>query len=190
MTPGTGAGILVGVLDTGIDATHPEFAGKTIHFAEYESAGTWVGSTARDAGNHGTHVCSLIAGTTYGVGPRADLAVAKPDLSAPGVSVPGAASRRAVLSVAVHGERRGDAAPLCVVGVLADQDRVVAGVDDPFSVRVALPAPQISNPQRELDPRLLPRAHAYALEALELFDRAIAGDGGGLRRRLRGRATL
>jgi hypothetical protein len=74
--PGNGAGILVGVLDTGIDATHGEFAGRSIHFAEYDSAGTWVSSTPRDASHHGTHVCSLIAGTTFGVAPHADLAVA------------------------------------------------------------------------------------------------------------------
>ena len=34
--PQAGEGILVGVLDTGIDRDHPEFAGKTVHFAEFD----------------------------------------------------------------------------------------------------------------------------------------------------------
>lgn len=72
---GTGQGVLVGVLDTGIDATHPEFAGKTIHFAEFNAAGILVSTVPRDAGRHGTHVCSLIAGASCGIAPDADLAV-------------------------------------------------------------------------------------------------------------------
>jgi subtilisin family serine protease len=72
----TGKDVLVGVLDTGIDAKHPEFAGKTIHFSDLNAAGLQVGATARDAGDHGTHVCGIIAGVTSGVAPDADLAVA------------------------------------------------------------------------------------------------------------------
>ncbi|CAN1568678.1 AprE Subtilisin-like serine proteases [Fimbriimonadaceae bacterium] len=72
----TGSGVLVGVLDTGIDASHPEFAGKEIHFAEFSRDGKIISTTARDAGDHGTHVCGTIAGRTLGVAPDADLAVA------------------------------------------------------------------------------------------------------------------
>lgn len=71
-----GSGILIGVLDTGIDANHPEFAGKTIHFQEFNAAGRKVPGPARDAGDHGTHVCSIAAGKHAGVAPGADLAVA------------------------------------------------------------------------------------------------------------------
>ena len=71
-----GAGVLIGVLDTGIDAAHAEFAGKTVHFAEFDALGRKIGSVARDAGEHGTHVCSTAAGATAGVAPQADLAVA------------------------------------------------------------------------------------------------------------------
>ena len=72
----TGAGTLVGVLDTGIDATHAEFAGKTTHFSEFDPSGAVVGTAARDAGDHGTHVCGIISGAASGVAPAADLAVA------------------------------------------------------------------------------------------------------------------
>jgi subtilisin family serine protease len=72
----TGQGSLVGVLDTGIDTSHPEFAGKTVHFEEFDRLGTPLGAAARDAGDHGTHVCGIISGATCGIAPDADLAVA------------------------------------------------------------------------------------------------------------------
>jgi subtilisin family serine protease len=71
-----GSGVLVGVLDTGIDARHDEFQGKTIYFREFDADGTAISEDARDAGDHGTHVCALIAGATCGVAPKAELAVA------------------------------------------------------------------------------------------------------------------
>ncbi len=71
-----GNGVRIGILDTGIDASHPDFSGKSISFAEYDSNGFLVSTTPRDAGTHGTHVAGLAAGATYGVAPEADLAVA------------------------------------------------------------------------------------------------------------------
>jgi serine protease AprX len=71
-----GTNILVGAVDTGIDSTHPEFAGKTVHFMEFDQNGSPVGSKPRDAGDHGTRVCGLIAGQQAGLAPKADLAVA------------------------------------------------------------------------------------------------------------------
>jgi subtilisin family serine protease len=71
----TGNGVRIGVLDTGIDASHPEFAGKNIEFAEFDDHGM-VTRVARDAGDHGTHVCGLIAGKTVGIAPAASLIVA------------------------------------------------------------------------------------------------------------------
>ncbi len=77
-TPGSteASEVLVGVMDTGIDSKHPEFAGKVVHFGEFDSAGRLVSSTARDFGDHGTHVCSLVAGQRAGVASGAQLAVA------------------------------------------------------------------------------------------------------------------
>jgi subtilisin family serine protease len=78
LQPGTAGGgdVLVGILDTGIDAAHPEFAGKTIHFAEFDGVGRLISNAPRDAGEHGTHVSSIVAGARAGIAPNADLAVA------------------------------------------------------------------------------------------------------------------
>ncbi|MBN8552680.1 MAG: S8 family serine peptidase [Caulobacterales bacterium] len=73
---GAGRGVLIGILDTGIDASHPEFANKNIYFAEFDAVGRLISSTPRDAGDHGTHVSSLACGAQAGVAPDADLAVA------------------------------------------------------------------------------------------------------------------
>jgi subtilisin family serine protease len=78
LAPATAGGddILIGVLDTGIDASHAEFAGKNLYFAEFDAAGRLISTVPRDAGEHGTHVCSTAAGARAGVAPDADLAVA------------------------------------------------------------------------------------------------------------------
>lgn len=84
-----GSDILIGILDTGIAAGHPEFAGKTIHFQEFDAVGRKVASAAHDAGEHGTHVSSIVAGKTVGVAPGADLAVAAVLTTASGGSMTG-----------------------------------------------------------------------------------------------------
>ncbi|BBH70012.1 peptidase [Actinoplanes sp. OR16] len=74
-----GAGIDVAVLDTGIDAGHPDLAGKV------ESSVSFVpGEDVTDGHGHGTHVASTIAGTgagsgarERGVAPGADLEIGK-----------------------------------------------------------------------------------------------------------------
>lgn len=74
----TGANVLVGVLDTGIDASHRELAGRLTdgRFAEFDKNGRRVASAPHDKFTHGTHVSALIAGRTVGVAPGATLAVA------------------------------------------------------------------------------------------------------------------
>ncbi|WP_326820990.1 S8 family serine peptidase [Streptosporangium sp. NBC_01756] len=54
----TGAGVKVAVLDTGIDATHPDLAGRVTARADFTEA-----QDERDVIGHGTHVASTIAGT-------------------------------------------------------------------------------------------------------------------------------
>lgn len=71
-----GQGIMIGVLDTGIDDSHPEFEGKIVRFKEFDMNGYQIDGPARDAGNHGTHVSSIAAGRRCGAAPDADLAVA------------------------------------------------------------------------------------------------------------------
>jgi serine protease AprX len=75
----SGKGVLVGVLDTGIDSNHGELKGRLYTgsaFAEFDKTGAIINTAPRDAFDHGTHVCGLIAGQHVGVAPAASLAVA------------------------------------------------------------------------------------------------------------------
>jgi len=55
--------VKVAVLDTGVDADHLELKSKVIDWAEFDEDGELVeGSTPYDSGEHGTHVCGIIAG--------------------------------------------------------------------------------------------------------------------------------
>lgn len=75
----TGAGVCVGHLDTGVDATHPALGGRVASFAEFDAEGTLLlGARPRDTGMHGTHTGGLICGGTasgqaVGVAPDARL---------------------------------------------------------------------------------------------------------------------
>lgn len=72
----TGEGVLVGVIDTGVDASHPDLAGRVAHYAAFDAGGRFMAGRQKDYGDHGTHVCGTIAGRTCGVAPGAKLAVA------------------------------------------------------------------------------------------------------------------
>ena len=76
----TGAGVLVGHLDTGVDGKHPAFKGGAIaKFAEFDDFGEIIpGAKASDSGEHGTHTAGTIAGrpvkgSKFGVAPGAQL---------------------------------------------------------------------------------------------------------------------
>jgi subtilisin family serine protease len=67
-SPFTGAGIIVAVLDTGIDASHPAFAGVTLNQRDFTGEGNG------DTHGHGTHCAGTIFGrdvqnTRIGVAP-------------------------------------------------------------------------------------------------------------------------
>ncbi|MEU7850348.1 S8 family serine peptidase [Micromonospora parva] len=74
-----GAGVKVAVLDTGVDATHPDLAGRIAEAQDFSGSGS-----ARDGHGHGTHVAATIAGSgaasdgrRKGVAPGARLLVGK-----------------------------------------------------------------------------------------------------------------
>jgi subtilisin family serine protease len=71
----TGEGVRVGVLDTGIDGSHPDLAGQVVAEQNFSASEDTV-----DRVGHGTHVASLVAGTgaaasgaRRGVAPDAEL---------------------------------------------------------------------------------------------------------------------
>jgi hypothetical protein len=66
---GTGAGVTVYVVDTGILAQHADFGGRVA--AGFNSVSDNGGTT--DCNGHGTHVAGIIAGSNYGVAKSATL---------------------------------------------------------------------------------------------------------------------
>ncbi len=87
-----GQGIRVAVLDTGVDASHPDLAGRVVGsglgdpthpggWISFDRTGTPVVSRPSDPGSHGTHVAATIlggsaSGTRVGVAPQAQLMAA------------------------------------------------------------------------------------------------------------------
>jgi subtilisin family serine protease len=91
----TGKGVIVGVVDSGIDPNHPAFAGRILRIWDQNLTGPGVPeggyglevmganlTASRDRDGHGTHVAGIAAGrdATYGgVAPEADLIVVQTD---------------------------------------------------------------------------------------------------------------
>ncbi|MFK7887831.1 MAG: S8 family serine peptidase [Gammaproteobacteria bacterium] len=77
-----GEGVTVAILDTGLDAEHPDLAGRLAPngFAEFDASGNRVaGVSPYDSGQHGTHVAGTVAGQAengrwIGVAPDARIA--------------------------------------------------------------------------------------------------------------------
>ncbi|MFI0486234.1 S8 family peptidase [Actinomadura sp. 9N215] len=61
--PGTGAGVSVYVLDTGVRISHRTFGGRAVDGYDFVDKDT----TAQDCHGHGTHVAGTVGGKEYGV---------------------------------------------------------------------------------------------------------------------------
>jgi subtilase family protein len=88
--PTAGQGVWVGFVDTGIDATHQEFAGKPlIHKRVSKTGKLYKPPFATDLDGHGTFCAALTCGRRCGVAPGASIAmVAAPlDIDQPGSDV-------------------------------------------------------------------------------------------------------
>ncbi|MFD3688078.1 S8 family peptidase [Nocardiopsis sp. NPDC058631] len=66
-TTGDGSGVFAYIIDTGIDASHPDFGGRA------SSAFDAYGGDGGDGNGHGTHVAGTIGSDSYGVAPGAEL---------------------------------------------------------------------------------------------------------------------
>jgi subtilisin family serine protease len=91
-----GKGVIVGIVDTGIDPNHPAFQGRILRIWDQVLSGPGVAegqyglectgnviTASRDTEGHGTHVAGIAAGKddTYGgVAPKADLVIVKTDM--------------------------------------------------------------------------------------------------------------
>jgi subtilisin family serine protease len=77
-----GAGVRVGLLDTGVDAKHPDLVDKIDAWAEFDDKGVQVkNSKPHDSADHGTHCAGTIVGGNasghwIGVAPQAKIAAA------------------------------------------------------------------------------------------------------------------
>jgi hypothetical protein len=77
-----GAGVTVGLLDSGVDGDHPDLAGKILKFSVFDSVGKLIPDIKKPYDNvgHGTHCAGIIAGGRpgkigTGVAPDAKLIV-------------------------------------------------------------------------------------------------------------------
>jgi subtilisin family serine protease len=97
----TGSGVKVGVVDGGVDGTHPDLAGRVV--AEKDFTGTGL----RDLRGHGTHVAATIASTGAAAGGYKGVAPGAQIVSAKACGDSGACADSAVLAAMAWAAEQG-----------------------------------------------------------------------------------
>ena len=163
-----GAGVTVAVLDTGVDDTHPDLAGKIVDEQNFTTT-----ASTDDTVGHGTHVASIIAGTGAasagqytGVAPGAKLLIGKvcgntscaeSDILA---GMAWAAPRAHIVNMSLGGPDTPGADPLeeavddltdrydCLFVIAAGNDGATAPVGSPASADAALAVAAVDDADR------------------------------------------
>lgn len=80
----TGRGVRIGIVDTGIDAGHPDFGDRLRAYRDFVTSEPAAQGEPRDPNGHGTHVAGVAAGSGSasdgryrGIAPEAELVVAR-----------------------------------------------------------------------------------------------------------------
>ncbi|MFZ5966230.1 MAG: S8 family serine peptidase [Bacillota bacterium] len=95
-SPWTGKNVIIGIIDSGIDAKHPAFEGRILKIWDQVISGPGVAEgnygveltgslleVSRDTDGHGTHVAGIAAGNDAkypGIAPEAEFVIVKSDL--------------------------------------------------------------------------------------------------------------
>lgn len=68
-----GSGVTVAVLDSWVDRTHPDFEGRVLPGADCLDGTCAPGPARSDACDHGTHVSGIVAASSFGIAPAAQV---------------------------------------------------------------------------------------------------------------------